>query len=33
LGLASAREILVKLHLDTADLKPAGYKLFLFYSK
>lgn len=33
IGLASGREILVKLHLDTADSKPAGYKLFLFYPK
>lgn len=32
-GLASNREISVKLHFDTADLKPAGYKLFLFYPK
>lgn len=30
LGLAANREISIKLHLDTADIKPAGYKLFLF---
>lgn len=30
-GLAPNRETGVKLHLDTADLKPAGYRLFLFY--
>lgn len=31
LGLAANREISVRLHLDTTDLKPTGYKLFLFY--
>lgn len=30
-GLPPNREVSVKLHLDTADLKPAGYRLFLFY--
>jgi len=30
-GLAANRELIVRLHLDTADLKPTGYKLFLFY--
>lgn len=30
-GLSSNREISIQLHLDTADLKPAGYKLLLFY--
>ncbi len=30
-GLASTREISVKLRFDTTDLKPAGYKLYLFY--
>ncbi|MBI5658476.1 MAG: zinc-ribbon domain-containing protein [Nitrosomonadales bacterium] len=30
-GLAPNRETGVKLHLDTTDLKPAGYRLFLFY--
>ena len=30
-GLAPNRELTIKLHLDTADLKPTGYKLFLFY--
>jgi hypothetical protein len=24
-------EVEVRLELDTADLKPAGYRLFLFY--
>jgi hypothetical protein len=32
-GLSSNREITIKLHLDTFDLKPSGYKLFLFYSQ
>lgn len=32
-GLPGNREIPVKIRLDTADLKPAGYKLFLFYPK
>ena len=31
LGLAASREISIKLHLDTTDLKPTGYRLFLFY--
>lgn len=31
LGLTANNEIGIKLHLDTTDLKPAGYKLFLFY--
>lgn len=30
-GLASNRESSVTLHLDTSDLKPAGYRLFLYY--
>lgn len=30
-GLLSNHEIGIKLHLDTADLKPTGYRLFLFY--
>jgi predicted Zn finger-like uncharacterized protein len=30
-GLAANRELSVKLNLDTTDLKPAGYRLFLFY--
>ncbi len=30
-GLAANREVNVKLRLDTTDLKPTGYKLFLFY--
>jgi predicted Zn finger-like uncharacterized protein len=30
LGLAANREMNIKLRLDTADIKPAGYKLFLF---
>jgi len=30
-GLASNRETSVKLRLDTADLKPTGYRLFLYY--
>ncbi len=31
LGLAASREISIKLHLDTTDLRPTGYRLFLFY--
>ncbi|TAJ80704.1 MAG: DUF3426 domain-containing protein [Gallionellaceae bacterium] len=31
LGLAANRETSIKLRLDTTDLKPTGYKLFLFY--
>lgn len=31
LGLAANRELNVKLNLDTADLKPSGYRLLLFY--
>lgn len=30
-GLSPSREINIKLHLDTTDLKPTGYRLFLFY--
>lgn len=30
-GLAAYRELSVKLNLDTTDLKPSGYRLFLFY--
>ena len=30
-GLATNRELSVKINLDTTDLKPAGYRLFLFY--
>lgn len=30
-GLATNRELSVKLNLDTTDLKPSGYRLFLFY--
>ena len=30
-GLAASRELSVKLNLDTTDLKPSGYRLFLFY--
>ncbi len=31
LGIPSNRELDIKLHLDTTDLKPSGYRLFLFY--
>ena len=30
-GLAANHELSIKLHLDTTDLIPAGYRLFLFY--
>ena len=32
-GLAANREMSITLRLDTTDLKPSGYKLFLFYPK
>jgi len=31
LGIPPNREANIKLHLNTTDLKPAGYRLFLFY--
>ena len=31
LGFPANREANIKLHLNTTDLKPAGYRLFLFY--
>jgi len=30
-GLLPNHEIGIKLHLDTADIKPTGYRLFLYY--
>ena len=30
-GISANRELIVKLNLDTTDLKPSGYRLFLFY--
>jgi len=33
LGLTGRRELNIELHLDTADLKPSGYRLLLFYPK
>ncbi len=30
-GLSANREASINLHLNTTDLKPAGYRLFLFY--
>jgi predicted Zn finger-like uncharacterized protein len=30
-GFPANREANIKLHLNTTDLKPAGYRLFLFY--
>ncbi|MEJ1959638.1 MAG: zinc-ribbon and DUF3426 domain-containing protein [Nitrosomonadales bacterium] len=30
-GIAANREISIKINLDTTDLKPSGYRLFLFY--
>lgn len=32
-GLGGGRELNIRLNLDTADLKPAGYRLLLFYPK
>lgn len=31
-GLASNRESSIRVRLDTTDLKPTGYRLFLYYS-
>lgn len=31
-GLSANQELALKLHLDTADLKPVGYRLMLYYS-
>ncbi len=31
LGLGANREISIKLHLDSGDLRPTGYKLLLFF--
>jgi predicted Zn finger-like uncharacterized protein len=31
LGFPAKRDLEIKLHLDTTDLKPAGYRLYLFY--
>jgi hypothetical protein len=30
-GLAANRDTSIRLHLNTTDLKPSGYRLFLFY--
>jgi hypothetical protein len=30
-GFPANRDLDIKLHLDTMDLKPSGYRLFLFY--
>ena len=32
-GLMANRELAIKLNLDTADLKPSGYRLLLFYAQ
>jgi predicted Zn finger-like uncharacterized protein len=31
IGFPANRESAIKLHINTTDLKPAGYRLFLFY--
>jgi hypothetical protein len=31
-GVAANQEILVKLYLDTGDIKPTGYRLYLFFA-
>ena len=31
-GLPANQELSIKLHLDTADLKPVGYRLVLYYA-
>jgi hypothetical protein len=33
LGVPPNRDLDIKLYLDTTDLKPSGYRLFLFYPK
>jgi len=33
LGVPANRDLDIKLRMDTADLKPSGYRLFLFYPK
>lgn len=33
LGVAANRDLDIRLRLDTTDLKPSGYRLFLFYPK
>ena len=30
-GIVPRRETSIKLHLDTSDIKPSGYRLFLYY--
>ena len=32
-GVPANRDLDIKLRMDTADLKPSGYRLFLFYPK
>jgi predicted Zn finger-like uncharacterized protein len=32
-GLAGGHELNIEVHLDTADLKPSGYRLLLYYPK
>jgi hypothetical protein len=33
LGVPANRDLDIKLRMDTVDLKPSGYRLFLFYPK
>jgi predicted Zn finger-like uncharacterized protein len=33
LGVPASRDLDIKVRLDTTDLKPSGYRLFLFYPK
>ena len=33
LGVLSNRDLDIRLRLDTTELKPSGYRLFLFYPK
>ena len=32
-GVPANRDLDIKLRMDTTDLKPSGYRLFLFYPK
>jgi hypothetical protein len=33
LGVPANRDLDIRLRMDTADLKPSGYRLFLFYPR
>jgi hypothetical protein len=31
-GIGSSQELPVKLYLDTGDIRPAGYRLYIFFA-